>query len=168
MGRCPKVVLNHQSRAPHLRFQTCDTAQNNHSAPKNMNRRAIDSYYFTIFVNKMLLLLERGEPLTMHLSLRSVSLKPARDLPFPAKGTFQHTGHKKRLAFASLFRPKASDYLEYSSTMLVSLTSSLYGSSSLCGKRTRVAVQLSKDFSMYGRSKVLASWKDCLNISLDL
>ena len=58
MGRCLKVVLNHQSRAPHLRFHTCGTAQKNHSAPEITNRRAIDSYYFNIFVNKMLLLLE--------------------------------------------------------------------------------------------------------------
>ena len=54
-------------------------------------------------------------------------LKSARDLPFPAKGDLPAyiPAIKKRLAFASLFRPKASNYLEYSSTMLVSLTSSL-------------------------------------------
>ena len=48
MGRCLKVVLNHQSRAPHLRFHTCGTAQKNHSAPKNMNRRAIDLLFYHI------------------------------------------------------------------------------------------------------------------------
>lgn len=42
----------------------------------------------------------------MHLSAKYFS-SSQRDLPFPAKGTFQHTGHKKRLAFASLFRPKS-------------------------------------------------------------
>lgn len=129
--------------------------------------RAIDFYPFYHICEQNAFIVGKEEPLTLHLSTKHFS-SSQRDLPFPAKGTFQHTSHKKRLAFASLFRPKASDYLEYSSTMLVSLTSSLYGSSSLCGKRTRVAVQLSKDFSMYGRSKVLASWKDCLNISLDL
>lgn len=129
--------------------------------------RAIDFYPFYHICEQNAFIVGKGEP-PMHC-LYEAFLKSARDLPFPARGPSNiHTGHKKRLAFASLFRPKASNYLEYSSTMLVSLTSSLYGSSSLCGKRTRVAVQLSKDFSMYGRSKVLASWKDCLNISLDL
>ena len=53
----------------------------------------------------MLLLLVR-KSLSPCTYLYEAFLKPARDWPFPAKGTFQHTGHKKRLAFASLFRPK--------------------------------------------------------------
>ena len=130
-----------------------------------MNRRAIDSYYFTIDLNKMFLSLkikrakhQYSGALYFYATLQHFSL-------------FQITfskAQKKTGKPVFLYSRKGSNYLEYSSTMLVSLTSSLYGSSSLCGKRTRVAVQLSKDFSMYGRSKVLASWKDCLNISLDL
>lgn len=121
---------------------------------------APNSYYFTIDSNKMFLSLKIKRETT--IQRRFIFLCNA-----PALLTFSKA-QKKTGKPVFLYSRKESNYLEYSSTMLVSLTSSLYGSSSLCGKRTRVAVQLSKDFSMYGRSKVLASWKDCLNISLDL
>lgn len=117
-------------------------------------------HYFTIDLNKMFLSLKIKRETT--IQRRFIFLCNA-----PALLTFSKA-QKKTGKPVFLYSRKESNYLEYSSTMLVSLTSSLYGSSSLCGKRTRVAVQLSKDFSMYGRSKVLASWKDCLNISLDL
>ena len=130
--------------------------------------RAIDFYPFYHTCEQNAFIVGKEEPLTMHLSLRSISQARSVICHFPQREPSNIPAIKKDWLSPVFFVQKASDYLEYSSTMLVSLTSSLYGSSSLCGKRTRVAVQLSKDFSMYGRSKVLASWKDCLNISLDL
>ena len=129
--------------------------------------RAIDFYPFYHICEQNAFIVGKEEPLTMPLSTKHfLSLHVICHPPRREPSNIQAI--KKDWLSPVFFVQKVSDYLEYSSTMLVSLTSSLYGSSSLCGKRTRVAVQLSKDFSMYGRSKVLASWKDCLNISLDL
>lgn len=152
---------------PHALKQAIHAEQIQWGGQPIKSARAIDFYLFYHIHEQNAFIVGKEEPLTMplstkhFLSLHVICHSPQREPSnIPAI--------KKDWLSPVFFVQKASDYLEYSSTMLVSLTSSLYGSSSLCGKRTRVAVQLSKDFSMYGRSKVLASWKDCLNISLDL
>lgn len=91
---------------PHALKQAIHAEQIQWGGQPIKSARAIDFYLFYHIHEQNAFIVGKEESLPMHLSTKHF-LSAQRDLPFPTKGTFQHTGHKKRLAFASLFRPKS-------------------------------------------------------------